>query len=534
MSERTFTVNIQANNQANQSVNRLNQNIDKARGNTQRLGNSAQRAQQQFDGLVGEGTGRKLTRLNEKTEKARQLMGAFGGAVGGAAGQVVYYGGTISSIIGGFSRFELGAIGIVGAIAAIGVAMWNAANKEVEEFKKRFEETNKEIETTKESVEALLIAHRQSVAGLDQYQKKNEEVEGVISKLNMEIEDLTLAMRKAAKENNNFLATASDSTILNTYLRQADATDELAVSYNKLVIARDGFIRQSKQLLDASDAEDNIRNERLVRESQERAAAEAEAKAKARRQKAAADRDASRKKWLADFKMDKDAAIKEIDQMNKNVEDVQDVSNRLFEEAMSGVDRMVEANQDRAETIMRNQEEFASILLKNASDQADETREQFEIGMQLTAAAAQTLATEGVHGLFAYLQGVLTSLAIESGVRALFETAMGLAAEASLQFGVAKVHFASAATFAKTAALAGAGAAVSAGLSAVTAGSGSSDDVGTTANVANGGGGGGGEDVTNIVVYGNWIDSENGDRQIAKAQARYTGVLEEGRYQRSL
>jgi hypothetical protein len=95
----------------------LQRRLDMLEQRLGKAGTSAKKAGNEFEGLVGEQTGKKLGRFNERTEKGRQLLVAFGGAAGGAAGNLVYYGGTLSSVVGTFSKFE---IGVMGAVAAVG------------------------------------------------------------------------------------------------------------------------------------------------------------------------------------------------------------------------------------------------------------------------------------------------------------------------------------------------------------------------------------------------------------------------------
>lgn len=67
---------------------------DSAKRNVKAAANEMSRSMKSA-GFVTDKTGRALSQLNEKTEKARQVLTTFGGAMGGAAGQAVYYGGTL-------------------------------------------------------------------------------------------------------------------------------------------------------------------------------------------------------------------------------------------------------------------------------------------------------------------------------------------------------------------------------------------------------------------------------------------------------
>jgi hypothetical protein len=63
--------------------------------------------------------GMAMSAFNEKTEKGRQLMTAFGGSLGAAGGQATYYAGTLSYVIGRFSKAELATMGLIGGLVAI-------------------------------------------------------------------------------------------------------------------------------------------------------------------------------------------------------------------------------------------------------------------------------------------------------------------------------------------------------------------------------------------------------------------------------
>jgi len=45
--------------------------------------------------MVDQNMGRAMSQFNEKTEKGRQLMTAFGGTLGAVGGQATYYAGSV-------------------------------------------------------------------------------------------------------------------------------------------------------------------------------------------------------------------------------------------------------------------------------------------------------------------------------------------------------------------------------------------------------------------------------------------------------
>lgn len=132
---------------------------------TQKIKTAATQAGRAASGFVSEQTGRNLSQFNEKTEKGRQLMTAFGGAMGAAGGQVTYYAGTISYVIGRFKMWELATMGIIGGLVAIGAKMLQLANERynllIERTNKLVQETDNFTKSIEDMVEAQLFAYVQ-------------------------------------------------------------------------------------------------------------------------------------------------------------------------------------------------------------------------------------------------------------------------------------------------------------------------------------------------------------------------------------
>ncbi len=66
---------------------------DGFKGTTRKVEAAAAQMANKTGSLVNKKMGAAMGQFNEKTEKGRQLLTTFGGAVGGAAGNVVYYAG---------------------------------------------------------------------------------------------------------------------------------------------------------------------------------------------------------------------------------------------------------------------------------------------------------------------------------------------------------------------------------------------------------------------------------------------------------
>lgn len=179
-------------------------------------------------GLVNDKMGRSMSMFNEKTEKGRQLLTTFGGAVGGAAGNVVYYAGTLSYVVGRFSVWELG---IMGVLAAIGGLAWALSGLTEEEKKaaKALEEFNKELTDAKKKSKELYEQEKLRMSG----------AEGA-----RQIEERNIQERVKAKETERKIWEES----LEEYKRTND--DMTSSEMIRLIKQRDSLRRQEKQLKD--------------------------------------------------------------------------------------------------------------------------------------------------------------------------------------------------------------------------------------------------------------------------------------------
>lgn len=162
---------------------------DSVKRNLKGVGKAAQQTQQKMQGFVSEQTGRNLSQFNEKTEKGRQLLTAFGGAVGGAAGSVVFYAGSISYVIGRFSLLELG---VMAGIAAIGGLAWAISSSlpDIESLGDRIERTAKSTGDLVKSTNEYILAQTDVLAGTDETRKRTRQLrlemvdqEGVLGRL---------------------------------------------------------------------------------------------------------------------------------------------------------------------------------------------------------------------------------------------------------------------------------------------------------------------------------------------------------------
>jgi len=167
------------------------------RGFTQTAKNVESASQQMAEKtgtFVSEGMGRSMSQFNEKTEKARQLMTAFGGTLGEVAGQATYYAGTLSYVAGRFKKMELGIMGAIGAITTLGVSFYKLATEQISAVLGNIGELTKEIDSLTASVEKMYESQLNAFLGLDKWEVKRLELRSKERALMLEIRDLQAEM----------------------------------------------------------------------------------------------------------------------------------------------------------------------------------------------------------------------------------------------------------------------------------------------------------------------------------------------------
>jgi len=127
-------------------------------------------------GLVNQKMGRAMSQFNEKTEKGRQLLTTFGGAVGGAAGNIVYYTGTLSYVIGRFSVWELAIMGAVAAIGGLVYALTRESEAE-KEWAARMDASREALDKMTTSVNDFVTAQNQQLEGWSQAEVRLAKVD---------------------------------------------------------------------------------------------------------------------------------------------------------------------------------------------------------------------------------------------------------------------------------------------------------------------------------------------------------------------
>lgn len=151
-------------------------------------------------GFVSPEMSKQMSAFNERTERARQLMVAFGGTLGAAGGQATYYAGTILYIYGMFSKMQLVIMGGIGAIAALGKAMYDAAsgplNDMREGLKKAAEEAGQLADNLADSAEQAIL----SAAGWSKWDIKILGARRQLAEVTEHLTDLEAERNKLAIE----------------------------------------------------------------------------------------------------------------------------------------------------------------------------------------------------------------------------------------------------------------------------------------------------------------------------------------------
>jgi hypothetical protein len=148
---------------------------------------TASTASKQMGGMVNEQMGRSMSQFNEKTEKGRQLLTAFGGAAGGAAGNVVYYTGTLSYVVGRFTKMELGIMGALAAATALGFAFYKLATQDMQKVIEAAKKIRGELNTLNKAARDAVDAELYKLAGVGQWEQKRIELKKKWGRLSGEV-----------------------------------------------------------------------------------------------------------------------------------------------------------------------------------------------------------------------------------------------------------------------------------------------------------------------------------------------------------
>jgi len=535
-------------------------------------GRAGKKGGQELGALVPPGLSKNLTRMNEKTEVARQLLTQMGGATGAAAGQIVYYGGSLSKVIGGFTKFEWAAIGTVGAIAAVGYALVQIVKGPISDAIKGFEHVSEVTKKSTDAARAYIRALDDEHEGLTRTAKARRDIVN-------EEHVATLALARAKKklyEAENSLLTQ----LLNRHIGEwASGMDDARRASIKASDALDKTTRAMQRLKQEAgkEAGDMLTWNIAAltgygEESQKAIVAAMEAAAKARgsayapggagKDKGGGIKDNFELAGLADMEREEAAMLAAEDKKFAAMQSmyIRDEEARLawnqkkldaeaeFNDAWQSIiqesgdkraeyqEQQRELEHERAEYAYRKkyetdeegiQREYNQLSLAQQK-KYDVMKNYATMGSNLMAGMADAMIDNGIEGAFRYLSGQLKAMALEAGARALMHGAMAVGQYAYGNTVLGGMHLAAAAQFAAFTVAYGAGSAVAGAIG----GSSGTGDTGATSssdfsdgrdNEERGGG-------VTIVINGDYFQSRDGDERVSDMVQRHTDRANPGRY----
>lgn len=208
--------------------------------------------------LVSKDAGMAMSQFNEKTEKGRQVLTAFGGAVGGAAGNVVYYTGTLTYMLG---RFNLLEIAVMAGVAAIGALAWafTSSSAEADAWGKTLDDAKKSTDNLVESINDWIESEKQQREGWTKYEKRLKKVNDELDTYYGAMMGITEKLRENATAieqlNNEY-----DSDLVHQYVRAWFAFGDIAITKARLLKEEqkglnDGMKKAMEQQKEADEEE---------------------------------------------------------------------------------------------------------------------------------------------------------------------------------------------------------------------------------------------------------------------------------------
>lgn len=551
MAERLLVIKGKFVDQTRSGIAELQQRLSILEQKTRKVGGASAQAKNEFQGFVGEQTGKKLGRFNERTEKGRQLLVAFGGAAGGAAGQVVYYGGTLSSVIGTFSKFEIGVMGAVAAVAALGWKIGQELTEQTRKAKERIKELRKETDEYVKSAQSAAMSKWLELLTDEQkiirerriaLQKNNQaflEQEKIVNSLRAELEAIQgTGFGTAEKQLEKKIK--EEEKALHAIKRQEEAIIEAGDQQIKIT----EYVKQTKKEIsevnrafaEGIKAESSAAEERKAKI--EAAAKQRQAEAKAAQEKLDAEnaqieaikQRASIERDLRGFEgTDTEKEVERIRKLieveDDRVERVKlqaDLERALFADKQARAEAERALAQERVEAQKEADREYQDWQQWHASKVESLERKQAQRRMQ----ALQQGMGQAVAFVRAIEEGRLAEMAKSSALQAIQQWAFFFGATAFGMGDRAGLHLQSAILHTAFAAAAGIGSLAQSG-----GGKGPSADSGASVTRAQSTGGVQAEEQEqekNVVYIGNFFESEDANRELAarvmSANQRESGV----------
>lgn len=157
--------------------------------------------------LVSDKTGRAMSQFNERTEKMRQLVLLSSSSMGNLAGSMVYYGGTLSYVLGIFKPWQIALLAVAVAVGWLGKVLLEES-EHAKAWRKELKKTKEEVKGLGESVTGFLESQKRMRAGWTAEEghlaKVQDEIVGVrqqLRRIDFEIKEYwTKNWKDAAKQ----------------------------------------------------------------------------------------------------------------------------------------------------------------------------------------------------------------------------------------------------------------------------------------------------------------------------------------------
>ena len=532
MATRRITVEAQFVDQTQAGLSDLQRRLATLEQRLAATGAAADKAGKQVSqGIVSERVGKGLTAFNEKSERARSLMVVFGGAIGGAAGEVVFLAGSIGAVVGGFTALQLAAAATIGAVAALGIGIRKSINFEADRAREKLDGLTDSAKTLTDRLKAENEQLQKQILGAEIFEQKRRE--RLRQELKTSEDEALRAVRRitsfrlrAFGEFGGFglgIATIMGESLDDAKKRLSDARKALS-DFN---IELEDNTRLKKASQAAGTAETTTKP---TRQGKTKAQQTAEQNRRDAQRDAQASLDRIAAEDLAIKKIQEKAAIEKMiresdltateAQMTRamallEVEDdrvaraqlMADLDKATFEDEQARKEAEVALEQSFQDTLSR----IAREGIEQRKKERKEDNDQQKKDNALRNRAFQLGAGQLIGFIQAAEEGRLKSLAVSSAWQAVQQWAYYFGARAFDLTGQAENHLISALTHTAFAASAGIG-------SLFQGGGGGSQGAGTSISQARSTGGVQAQDQQpeqNIVYIGNFFESEDANRELA-------------------
>ncbi len=427
-------------------ADKLEGDFDKAKDKTKKLGDTLDKS-----------ANRRLSQFNEKSEKARQILTAMGGTMGGVAGQATYYAGTLGFMAERFTITEVAAVGLIGGLALLGYSLRDT------EFAKEMlgtesRELRKEIDKQVIALDGLISKYADSIEGLSEAGRQFKRAGKSIAQLRKEQEKL-LALEGKIRESTAYNPRAA--------LANAKALSGVTKSLKDVNEQIDKLERKTgvTMIMGSLDAITKAARKAIVEAEREKDRSSARAKDKAAKgaQSEAEAEERRRLEIQREF-----ARWRKMDTMQQTSERRAIIAQAEQAEAIGKEQsRQREIARNRAMLQIMSQDERRLVDMKIAMH-ADASNQMIGIAVNLMAA----LAENGLKGAMEYASAQLKGLAIEATWKALYALAEAYLFSATYQYKSAAEAKAAASHYAAVAVGAGAAAAVTGAVGGISGGGG--------------------------------------------------------------